>query len=69
MVDRGTASDPDVMLLSDAQTSGGLLVMVDTALGAAFEQALHDAGAAGWRIGSIVERDFSHGPVGQIALG
>ena len=39
MLDRGTASDTDVVLLNDAQTSGGLLVMIDTALGAAFEHA------------------------------
>ena len=69
MLDRGTASDTDVVLLSDAQTSGGLLVMIDTALASAFEQALEDAGAQGWRIGSIIDRDFSHGPVGQIVLG
>ncbi len=69
MLDRGDATDTDVVLLADAQTSGGLLVMIDTALGRAFEQALEDAGSAGWRIGSIIERDFSHGPVGQIVLG
>jgi selenide,water dikinase len=68
MVDPGDTSESDRMILADAQTSGGLLVAIDTALGEAFEQALADVGSRGWRIGSIVERQFEHGPSGQIAL-
>jgi selenium donor protein len=68
MVDPGETSEPDLIILADAQTSGGLLVAIDTALGDAFEQALDDVGSRGWRIGSIIERRFEHGPSGQIAL-
>jgi selenide,water dikinase len=68
MLDVGTSTDEDRVVLADAQTSGGLLVALDTALGAAFEQALDDVGARGWRIGSIVERQFEHGPSGMISL-
>lgn len=68
LLDAGSATETEQIVLADAQTSGGLLVAIDTALGSAFEQALDDAGAQGWRIGSIVEREFGHGPTGQIAL-
>ena len=68
MLDHGSTSERDRIVLADAQTSGGLLVAIDTALGDAFEQALTDAGARGWRIGSIIERQFEDGPTGQIRL-
>ncbi len=68
MLDPGNSEEVDRILLADAQTSGGLLVAVDAALDAAFEQAIEDEGAVAWRIGSIVARTFAHGPSGQIAL-
>lgn len=68
MVDQGEHDNTTASILADAQTSGGLLLAVDRPLGDALEQALEDAGTTGWRIGSVVERDFSHGPTGQILL-
>lgn len=68
MLDPGSTSESQRIVMADAQTSGGLLVALDTALGAAFEQAIDEAGGRAWRIGSIVERAFEHGPTGQIAL-
>ena len=68
MLDQGSRSDEDCLVLADAQTSGGLLLAVDTPLADALLQALEDAGAQGWRIGRTVERVFSHGPAGQITL-
>lgn len=68
MLDVGSTADADVSILSDAQTSGGLLISVDGALADALEQALADVGVPGWRIGTTTPRDFSHGPSGQIAL-
>ena len=68
MVDRGDHDDITVSILADAQTSGGLLLAVDMPLAEALEQAFTDAGTTGWRIGAIVEREFSHGPTGHILL-
>lgn len=68
MLDPGSTSEAQRIVLADAQTSGGLLVALDTALGAAFEHAVGETGETAWRIGSIVERRFEHGPAGQIAL-
>ena len=68
MLDAQDIDEADLLLLADAQTSGGLLIAVDAALANALAQALADAGTTGWRIGTIVEREFSHGPSGQIAV-
>jgi len=54
------------ILLADAQTSGGLLLVVDAPLEAALHQALQDASTPGWTIGRIIERTFAHGPTGAI---
>ena len=53
-------------VLSDAQTSGGLLLSVDPALEHALVQAIEDEGSSGSVIGRIVERTFEHGPSGRI---
>ena len=68
MVAADSMSLTDLTILADAQTSGGLLVAVDRDLARAFEQALEDVDAEGWRIGELTERHFSHGPSGQIAI-
>jgi selenide, water dikinase len=68
MLDPGGSDEVDRILLADAQTSGGLLVAVDSPMNSAFEQAIEDEGASAWRIGSMVTRTFAHGPSGQIML-
>jgi selenide,water dikinase len=68
MLDPGAVSERDLLILADAQTSGGLLLAIEPALAAALEQALADEGIAGARIGSLVSRRFEHGPSGQIIL-
>jgi selenide,water dikinase len=68
MLDAGSSSEVDRLILADAQTSGGLLITVDGPLADALEQAFADVGVDGSRIGTIVAREFSHGPSGQIAL-
>ncbi len=55
-------------VLADAQTSGGLLIAVDSALCDALIQALEDEGATGSVIGRILERSFEHGPLGRIIV-
>ena len=55
-------------ILADAQTSGGLLIAVDTALSEALIQALRDEETDGWIIGRITERPFEHGPSGRISV-
>ena len=55
-------------ILADAQTSGGLLFAVDTALSEALLQALREEDVSGVEIGRIVERQFSHGPSGRILV-
>ncbi len=64
----GGAGRSDQLLLADAQTSGGLLVAVEAPLANALLQALEDEGESGRVIGRIVERDFSDGPTGMIAV-
>ena len=68
MLDAGSSSEVDRLILADAQTSGGLLITVDSPLADALEQAFADVGVVGSRIGTIVSREFSDGPSGQIAL-
>ena len=68
MITADTSEPTDLTILADAQTSGGLLVAVDRHLADAFLQALADADATGWRIGDLTEREFSHGPSGQIEI-
>lgn len=68
MIATETLLQTDLTILADAQTSGGLLLAVDPDLAGAFEQALKDVDASGWRIGELTERDFSHGPSGQIRV-
>ncbi|NND02230.1 MAG: selenide, water dikinase SelD [Acidimicrobiia bacterium] len=58
----GDLGDDEQYLLSDAQTSGGLLMAVDGPLTAALIQALSDEGVVGYEIGSLVERRFEDGP-------
>ena len=66
LVDFGDVPDDQKWVLADAQTSGGLLVAVDTALASAFMQALEDEGIEGHTIGRILEKSFEHGPSGRI---
>ena len=54
------------LLLADAQTSGGLLITIETPLADALLQALADEGEHGSIIGRIVEREFADGPTGAI---
>lgn len=67
-VDPGLSTETERLVLADAQTSGGLLIAVDAALADALIQAMHDEGASCTRIGTVVPREFAHGPSGQIAL-
>jgi selenide,water dikinase len=55
-------------ILADAQTSGGLLLAVDSALSDALLEALRAEGVSGSEIGRIVERAFAHGPSGRILV-
>jgi selenide,water dikinase len=55
-------------ILSDAQTSGGLLIAVDAALVQALLEALADEESTGSVIGRIVDRSFEHGPSGRILV-
>lgn len=52
----------DQLLVSDAQTSGGLLIAVDAPLVAALLQALSEEDVVGYEIGTLVERRFEDGP-------
>ena len=64
----GDALPEDRTLLADAQTSGGLLMAVAAPLAQALLQALEDEQESGVVVGRIVERDFSDGPTGTIAV-
>ncbi len=64
----GDALPEDRTLLADAQTSGGLLMAVAAPLAQALLQALEDEKESGVVVGRIVERDFSDGPTGSIAV-
>lgn len=68
MLESGSRSKEDVLILADAQTSGGLLLAVDAPLVDALIQALDDTGTRGWQIGEVTERSFADGPSGQIRL-
>ncbi len=68
MCDFGTTHDNEQLILSDAQTSGGLLMCVDAPLEQALHAALIDAGSQGWSIGRLDERRFSDGPTGVIRV-
>lgn len=68
MCDFGTLDGEIQLILSDAQTSGGLLLCVDAPLEQALHAALIDEGTQGWTIGSVVEREFAHGPTGMIQV-
>ncbi|GMQ93202.1 MAG: selenide, water dikinase SelD [Acidimicrobiia bacterium] len=67
VISMGIAEDM-MWVLADAQTSGGLLIAVDTPLSEALIQALDDEGVGGSPIGRIVERTFEHGPSGRILI-
>lgn len=68
LIDPGPSTEAERIVLADAQTSGGLLIAVDAPLADALGEAMHDEGAPCTRIGTIVQREFAHGPSGQIAL-
>ena len=68
LIDPGPSTEAERIVLADAQTSGGLLIAVDAPLADALVEAMHDEGAPCTRIGTIVQREFAHGPSGQIAL-
>jgi selenide,water dikinase len=68
LMDPGASTEAQRIILADAQTSGGLLLAVDAPLADALVEAMHDEGASCTRIGTIVPREFAHGPSGQIAL-
>jgi len=55
-------------ILADAQTSGGLLIAVDSPLSDALLQALDDEQVTGSVIGRIIEKAFVHGPSGRILI-
>jgi selenide,water dikinase len=59
---------PERLLLADAQTNGGLLVAVESALANALLQALDDEGESGAVVGRISDRDFADGPTGAIDI-
>jgi selenide,water dikinase len=52
-VDWGAASELDQLMLCDAQTSGGLLVVIPPGNGAPFEAALRSSAYPAVRIGTI----------------
>ena len=58
----GDIAKEEQLLLSDAQTSGGLLIAVDAPLTAALLQALSEEGVDGREIGVLIERRFEDGP-------
>lgn len=68
MCDFGAADESEQLILSDAQTSGGLLLCVDAPLEQALHAALTDAGTQGWTIGTLHQREFSDGPTGMIRV-
>lgn len=61
-------AEPDRILLSDAQTSGGLLIGIEAPLEAALLQALADEDVAAATIGTATERTFEDGPSGRITV-
>jgi selenide,water dikinase len=64
----GQIDEVGQILLSDAQTSGGLLVAVDAPLESAFLQALSEEGVVGVTVGEVLARSFEHGPGGRIEV-
>ncbi len=58
----GELDEIEQYLLSDAQTSGGLLIAVDAPLTAALLQALREEDVVGHEIGGLVARRFEDGP-------
>ncbi len=68
MVTYGDVPEDLRWILADAQTSGGLLIAVDTPLSEALLEALVDEGATGSVIGRIIEKPFGHGPTGRILV-
>jgi len=66
--DFGTTDQPTRILLSDAQTSGGLLLCAPQGMTAALLQALEEEGEPAWAIGEITERSFEDGPTGKITV-
>jgi len=68
MLEPGTRSLDELLILVDSHTSGGLLLAVDAPLVDALMQALDDVGTSGWRIGELTKRSFADGPSGQIQV-
>ncbi|MCB1247022.1 MAG: selenide, water dikinase SelD [Acidimicrobiia bacterium] len=66
--DAGDSDEVTMLLLADAQTSGGLLLCVDEPLERALHAALADAGVHGWTIGRLIRKEFSDGPTGAIRI-
>jgi selenide,water dikinase len=66
--DFGDVDDAGRALLSDAQTSGGLLLAVSRPLHGALMQAIAEEGAEAWTIGRFTARAFSDGPSGMIRV-
>jgi selenide,water dikinase len=64
----GDASEEERILLTDAQTSGGLLIAVEPALEKALLQALAEEGVEGAVVGELTAREFAHGPSGRIEV-
>ena len=60
--------EPDRLVLTDAQTSGGLLIAVDRPLEAALHQALREEGVAAATVGEVLARRFEDGPAGRIEV-
>lgn len=64
----GALAEVDQVVLSDAQTSGGLLIAVDAPLAAALLQALREEDVVGHEIGTVVERRFEDGPGSYVRI-
>jgi len=63
-----SVTQPDQILLADAQTSGGLLMAISPPLKDALLQALEDEGVDGVPVGRITRRSFEDGPRGRIRV-
>lgn len=68
MTTYGDIQDDMRLILTDAQTSGGLLMAVDTPMSNALLVALSDESTQGFCVGRIVDRAFEHGPSGNIQV-
>jgi selenide,water dikinase len=64
----GDMVEGERILLTDAQTSGGLLIAIERPLEAALHQALREEGVDGATVGALRERSFADGPAGRVVV-